>query len=171
MTPGTTLDGARIRKSLVLRLGVLFGVVAVVGLGFRASAADIKNRTVACSARAVTIVFDPNRSVVVRGRPAVLGSATFTAAEINPRCRTIPEPARFLVAGLGAAIGKKVTVRCAAPTPIRLHVNPITENAHVVGTNLLVGFGEQFKVIASAVLKNESAASRLYRSARHCRVT
>jgi hypothetical protein len=153
------------------RLAVLVAAVAVVAVGFRTGANAITTGTVACSTRSFIVVFDPKRSVSVRDSRSSLASASFTRASLSRTCKQTGEPKAFLDGGLGAEIRRKVTIQCIAPAPIRIHVNPITQDGSTVGSNLSVGVGTRLDVLVSAVLKNrgDPFASRVYLAPRHCR--
>jgi hypothetical protein len=160
----------------MLRVGVVlacFLAAATVALG--ASAPAVRTATAICSAHAFTIVFDPSRQAVVTDGEHVLASATFTSRVVSSRCRRVPEPKRYVGGGLGPEIRARTSFRCLANKPIRVHVNPIRNDAGaIVGSSLQVGIGtnSRLRVIASAILKNRGNpyASRVYRAAAYCKL-
>jgi hypothetical protein len=102
---------------------------------------------------------------------ARLGLASFTERWVSGACRRVSEPRAF-VGKLGPEVRRPLRLHCAASKPIRIRVNPISDDGAVVGTSFQVGFGDPLQVIASAILKNrgDPYASRIYRDRRYCRV-
>jgi hypothetical protein len=160
----------------MVRVAVLVALVA----GATAVAAGAGSRqgstaTAVCATHSFTMAFDPKRQAVVTDGRQVLASATFTSRAVSNRCRRVPEPKRYVNGGLGAEIRARTSFRCLATKPIRVHVNPIRNEAGaVVGTSLQVGIGSdaRLRVIASAILKNKGNpyASRVYRAATYCKL-
>jgi hypothetical protein len=131
--------------------------------------------TAVCGTHSFTVSFDPKRKAVVTDGQRVLASATFTSRVISSRCRRIGEPKRYVNAGLGGEIRSSTSFRCLTTKPIRVHVNPIRNDADaVIGSNLVVGIGtaSRLRVIVSAILKNKGDpyASRVYRAATYCKL-
>ena len=131
--------------------------------------------TAVCATHSFTMTFDPKRKAVVTDGVHVLASATFTSRAVSSRCRRVAEPKRFLDGGLGPEIRARTSFRCLANKPIRVHVNPIRNEAGaIVGTSLQAGIGTdaRLRVIASAILKNKGNpyASRVYRAATYCKL-
>jgi len=157
----------------MLRLAVAAIGVAVLAVGF-GSTAGVGTGTVACSTTSFAISFDPKQRAVVTSSGQVLASASFTSRSLGGACRRIAGPKRFLDGGLGAEIRRAISFRCAASEPIRIHVNPITDEAgKVVGSYLGVGIGTtKLRVIVSAILKNrgDPYASRVYRARSYCKL-
>jgi hypothetical protein len=160
----------------MLRLTAAAAAVAVAALavGF-GSSASVGTGTIACSTSSFSISFDPKRRVVVtNGDNEVLASASFTARSLGSVCKRVAEPKGFADGGLGPEIRKAISFRCAANAPIRIHVNPITDEAgKIVGSSLGVGIGApRLRVIVSAVLKNrgDPYASRVYRAKSYCKL-
>ena len=158
----------------MLRLAAAAVAVAAIAVGF-GSSGSIGTGTVACSTSGFSISFDPaHRVVVTSGDNKVLASASFTAASLGSQCKRVAEPTGYVNGGLGAEIRKAIAFRCLAGAPIRIHVNPITNEAgKIVGSNLGVGIGApRLRVIVSAVLKNrgDPYVSRVYRSRSYCKL-
>jgi len=156
------------------RLAAVAVAVAALAVGFSTSA-SIGTGTVACAMSSFSVSFDPARRVVVTsGDNKVLASASFTARSLGSECKRVAEPKGYADGGLGPEIRKTISFRCAANAPIRIHVNPITDEAgKIVGSNLSVGIGApRLRVIASAVLKNrgDPYASRVYRARSYCKL-
>jgi hypothetical protein len=131
--------------------------------------------TAVCATHSFTMAFDPKRRAVVTDGAQVLASASFTSRAVSSRCRRVAEPKRYLDGGLGAEIRARTSFRCLAARPIRVHVNPIRNDAGaIVGSSLQVGIGTnaRLRVIASAILKSrgDPYASRVYRSAAYCKL-
>ena len=131
--------------------------------------------TAVCTTQSFTMTFDPKRRAVVSDGTHVLASASFTSRAVSSRCRRVAEPKRFLDGGLGREIRARTSFRCLATKPIRVHVNPIRNDAGaIVGTSLQAGIGTdaRLRVIASAILKNKGDpyASRVYRAAAYCKL-
>ena len=131
--------------------------------------------TAVCVTHSFTMAFDPKRKAVVTDGAHVLASASFTSRIVSSRCRLVAEPERFADGGLGPAIRVRTSFRCLANKPIRVHVNPIRNDAGaIVGSSLQVGIGTnaRLRVIASAILKNKGNpyASRVYRAATYCKL-
>ena len=121
------------------------------------------------------MAFDPKRQAVVNDGAHVLASASFTSRTISSRCRRVAEPKRMVSAGLGGEIRGRTSFRCLTTQPIRVHVNPIRNDAGaIVGSSFQVGIGTDasLHVIASAILKNKGNpyASRVYRAATYCKL-
>jgi hypothetical protein len=153
-------------------------VVAAAAAGSAAAVAaapTLSTATAVCRTRSFTVAFDPKRMVVVTDGVHRLASATFTSRLISGRCRRVAEPRRYLDGGLGSEIRARTSFRCLATRPIRIHVNPIRNEAGaIVGSSLQVGIGSasRLRVIASAILKNKGDpyASRVYRAATYCKL-
>lgn len=131
--------------------------------------------TAVCAAHSFTMTFDPKRQAVVSDGTHVLASASFTSRAVSSRCRRVAEPKRYVDGGLGPEIRARTSFRCLADKPIRVHVNPIRNDAGaIVGSSLQVGIGTdaRLRVISSAILKNKgnSYASRVYRAAAYCKL-
>jgi hypothetical protein len=159
------------------RLVVLLAVAAAAAALVASVAGNpaLSTATAVCGTHSFAITFDPKRRVVVMDGTHTLASATFTSRAISSRCRRVREPKRFLDSGLGKAIRSRTSFRCLASQPIRVHVNPITnEQDAIVGSSLQVGIGtaSRLRVIVSAILKNKSSpyASRVYRAATYCKL-
>jgi hypothetical protein len=157
----------------MLRLAAAAVAVAALAAGF-VSSTNVGTGTIACSTRIFEVSFDPARRVVVTSGGEVLASATFTARSLGGTCRRIAEPKGFGDGGLGPEIRTATGFRCAAPAPVRIHVNPIRNGSgKMIGSNLSVGTGgPRLLVIVSAVLKNrgDSNASRIYRARSACKL-
>jgi hypothetical protein len=157
----------------MLRLTAAAVAVAALAVGF-GSGGGVGTGTVACGTNSFQISFDPKQRVVVTGDGKMLATASFTARSLGSACRRVAEPKAFLDGGLGAEIRRPISFRCAANEPIRIHVNPIRNDAGgIVGSSLSVGIGApRLKVIASAVLKNRGSpyASRVYRARSYCKL-
>ena len=158
----------------MLRLTAAVVAVAALAVGF-GSSGTVGTGTVACSTSSFSISFDPKRRVVVTSDDnKVLASTSFTARSLGSDCKRVAEPKGYADGGLGPEIRKTISFRCAANAPIRIHVNPITDEAgKIVGSNLSVGIGApRLRVIASAVLKNrgDPYASRVYRARSYCKL-
>src|SRR5205085_163476 len=148
-----TLLGAVARESRTASLVSLLVVLPIVFLGLvprevvpaagYGSSGSIGTGTVACSTSGFSISFDPaQRVVVTSGDNKVLASASFTAASLGSQCKRVAEPKGYVNGGLGPEIRKAIAFRCLAGAPIRIHVNPITNEAgKIVGSNLGVGIG------------------------------
>jgi hypothetical protein len=151
-------------------------VLAAVALAAPASSATTRlTATAVCASHSFTMTFDPKRKAVVTDGTQVLASGSFTSRAVSSRCRRVPEPKRFVDGGLGSEIRARTSFRCLANGPIRVHVNPIRNDAGaIVGTSLQAGIGTdaRLRVIASAILKNKGDpyASRVYRSATYCKL-
>jgi hypothetical protein len=153
-------------------------VVVLAALALAAPAASSTTgltATAVCASHSFTMTFDPKRKAIVTDGTHVLASASFTSRAVSSRCRRVPEPKRFVNGGLGSEIRARTSFRCLANGPIRVHVNPIRNDAGaIVGTSLQAGIGTdaRLRVIASAILKNKGNlyASRVYRSATYCKL-
>jgi hypothetical protein len=154
-------------------------VVALAAVGLAASSSSgsqqVSWATAVCSTHSFTMAFDPKRKAVVTDGAHVLASASFTSRAVSSRCRRVAGPRRFLDGGLGAEIRARTSFRCLTTRPIRVHVNPIRNEAGaIVGSSLQVGIGTdaRLRVIASAILKNKGNpyASRVYRAATYCKL-
>jgi hypothetical protein len=151
-------------------------LVALAAVGLAASSGSQgSTATAVCATRSFTMTFDPKRRAVVTDGTHVLASGSFTSRAVSSRCRRVREPKRFLDGGLGAEIRARTSFRCLATRPIRVHVNPIRNEAGaIVGTSLQAGIGTnaRLRVIASAILKSKGDpyASRVYRAARYCKL-
>ena len=151
-------------------------VLAALALAAPASSSTARlAATAVCASRSFTMTFDPKRRAFVTDGAHVLASASFTSRAVSSRCRRVREPKRFLVGGLGPEIRARTSFRCLATRPIRVHVNPIRNDAGaIVGTSLQAGIGTdaRLRVIASAILKNKGDpyASRVYRAAAYCKL-
>ena len=146
------------------------GTALAVGSGAR----TVGTATAVCATRAFTITFDPKRRAVVTDGQHVLASATFTSRAISGRCRRVPAPRRYVNGGFGGEIRRKISFRCQATQPIRVHVNPIRDDRdEIVGSSLGAGIGTatRLRVIVSVLLKNKGDpyASRVYRAAAYCK--
>ena len=131
--------------------------------------------TAVCATHSFTMTFDPKRKAFVTDGTHVLASGSFTSRAVSSRCRRVPEPKRFVNGGLGPKILARTSFRCLTTQPIRVHVNPIRNDAGaVIGSSLQVGIGTdaRLRVIASAILKNKGNpyASRVYRAATYCKL-
>ena len=160
----------------MVRAAVLVALAAA-GLGAAAASGSrqASTATAVCAAHSFTMAFDPKRRAVVTDGAHVLASATFTSRAVSGRCRRVAAPKRYLDGGLGAEIRARTSFRCLAAKPIRVHVNPIRNDAGaVVGSSLQVGIGTdaRLRVIASAILKSrgDPYASRVYRAAAYCKL-
>src|ERR1044072_2181238 len=160
----------------VRRVGYLT-LVALLAAASAATASSklahlIRTKTVACTAKVATISFDPRSGAEIRSGSALLGTASFTSAELSRACTSVPEPVGYVDPGLGSELRRAVGARCTSPNPLRLPVNAITEKGKSVGSNLLLGTGRRMTVIASAVLKNkgDAKASGIYIAHRYCRL-
>ena len=157
----------------MLRLAAATVAVAALAVGF-GSSGGVRTATVLCATSSFQISFDPKQRVVVTSGGKTLASASFTARTLGDACRRIPEPKGFTDGGLGPEIREKIAFRCAAPEPIKIHVNPIrNEPGKIVGSFLSVGIGApKMRVIASAVLKSrgDPYASRVYRARSYCKL-
>ena len=160
----------------MLRPAAAAVAVAALAAGFvsSSSSSTVVTGTVACSTRIFEVSFDPARRVVVTSGGKVLASATFTALTLGGSCRRVAEPKAFGDGGLGPEIRTATGFRCAAPAPVRIHVNAIRNTSgKIVGSNLSVGTGgPRLSVIVSAVLKNrgDPNASRIYRARSACKL-
>jgi hypothetical protein len=157
----------------MLRLAAAAVAVAALAVGF-GSTGGLRTGTVACPMNSFEVSFDPKRRVAITSEGKVLASASFTARSLGVTCRRVAEPKGFGDAGLGPEIRRATGFRCAASEPIRIHVNPIRNDAgELVGSNLSVGIGApRLRVIVSAVLKNrgDPYASRIYRARSYCKL-
>jgi ABC-type amino acid transport system permease subunit len=158
----------------MLRAAAAAVAIAALAVGFGSTTA-VRTGTVACSTNSFAISFDPKQRAVVTSSGQVLATASFTSRSLGSSCRRVSEPKRFSDGGLGAEIRRAISFRCAASQPIRIHVNPITNEAgdKIVGSSLSVGIGTtNLRVIASAVLKNrgDPYASRVYRARSYCKL-
>jgi hypothetical protein len=151
-------------------------VLAALALAAPASSSTTRlTATAVCASHSFTMTFDPKRKAFVSDGTHVLASGSFTSRAVSSRCRRVPEPKRFVGAGLGREIRARTSFRCLTNAPIRVHVNPIRNEAGaIVGTSLQAGIGTdaRLRVIASAILKNKGNpyASRVYRSATYCKL-
>jgi hypothetical protein len=152
-------------------------LVALAAMGFAASpgSRQVSTATAVCATHSFTMAFDPKRQVVVTDGAHVLASASFTSRVVSSRCRRVAEPKRFVDGGLGPKIRARTSFRCLANRPIRVHVNPVRNEAGaIIGSSLQVGIGTdaRLRVIASAILKNKGNpyASRVYRAATYCKL-
>ena len=159
----------------MVRAAVLVALAAA-GLGAAAPASrQVSTATAVCAAHSFTMAFDPKRRAVVTDGRHVLASATFTSRAVSSLCLRVAGPKRYLDGGLGAEIRARTSFRCLAAKPIRVHVNPIRNDAGgIVGSSLQVGIGTdaRLRVIASAILKSrgDPYASRVYRAAAYCKL-
>ena len=140
-----------------------------------AGAPAVSTATAVCGTHSFTMTFDPKRQASVSDGVHVLASVSFTSRTISSRCRRVAEPKRYVGGGLGSPIRARTSFRCLASKPIRVHVNPIRNDAGaIVGSSLQVGIGtaSRLRVIASAILKNKASpyASRVYRAAAYCKL-
>ena len=154
---------------------VLVVLAATAGLAAGAGSRQVSTATAVCASHSFTMAFDPKRQAVVSDGTHVLASATFTSRAVAGSCRRVPEPKRFVNGGLGPKILARTSFRCLATQPIRVHVNPIRNDAGaIVGSSLQAGIGTdaRLRVIASAILKNKGNpyASRVYRAATYCKL-
>ena len=151
-------------------------VLAALALAAPASSSTARlTATAVCATHSFTMTFDPKRKAFVTDGTHVLASGSFTSRAVSSRCRRVPEPKRFLDGGLGREIRARTSFRCLANKPIRVHVNPIRNEAGaIVGTSLQAGIGTdaRLRVIASAILKSKGDpyASRVYRAAAYCKL-
>ena len=155
----------------------VFVALAVGATAVAASAGSqkVSTATAVCATHSFTVSFDPKRQAVVTDGRNVLASATFASRAISSRCRRVPKPKSYLDGGLGSEIRARTTFRCLATKPIRVHVNPIRNDAGaVIGSSLQIGIGSaaRLRVIASVILKNKGdpSASRVYRAATYCKL-
>jgi hypothetical protein len=157
----------------MVRSAAVFVAAAAVAAGF-ASSGRLGTGTVACSTSSFLVSFDPTRRVVVSSSGRILASATFTTRSFGSACRRAAEPKAIVDGGLGSEIRSAVSFRCATSAPIRIHVNPIRNEAgKIVGSNLSVGTGsKRLNVVVSAILKNrgDPYASRVYRASSACKL-
>jgi len=157
----------------MLRTAAAAVAVAALAVGF-ASGARVGTGTVACSTSSFQVSFDPKQRVVVTSNGKILASADFTSRSLSSSCRRVAGPKQFVSGGLGSEIRRPLSFRCAASEPIRIHVNPITNEAGKrIGSSLGVGIGStRMRVIVSAILKNrgDPYASRVYRAAAYCKL-
>ena len=159
------------------RLAVVLAIVAVAA-GTSASsvgAPALGTATAVCAMHSFTMTFDPKRRAVISDDVGMLASATFTSREISNRCRRVREPKAYVDGGLGKEIRSRTSFRCLTTQPIRVHVNPIRNEAGaIVGSSIgaAIGTKARLRVIASAVLKNKGNpyASRVYRAATYCKL-
>jgi len=159
-----------VRAAVLVALAAA-GLAAAAGSGSR----QVSTATAVCATRSFTMTFDPKRKVFVTDGEHVLASGSFTSRAVSSRCRRVPEPKRFVNSGLGPEFRARTSFRCLANKPIRVHVNPIRNDAGaIVGTSLQVGIGTdaRLRVIASAILKNKGNlyASRVYQAAAYCKL-
>ena len=130
--------------------------------------------TAVCATHTFTMTFDPKRQAVVTDGTHVLASVSFRSRAVSSACRRVETPKRYDARGLGAGIRGRTSFVCRATLPIRVHVNPIRNDAGaIVGSNLGVGIGApRLRVIVSAVLKNrgDPYASRVYRARSYCKL-
>jgi hypothetical protein len=159
------------------RVLVVLAAAAVAALSSSSTGATplLLRATAVCATHSFTMAFDPKRQAVVTDGEHVLASATFTSRVVSSRCRRVAEPKRYVDRGLGPEIRARTSFRCLANKPIRVHVNPIRNDAGaIVGSSLQVGIGSdaRLRVIASAILKNRGSpyASRVYRAAAYCKL-
>ena len=151
-------------------------LVALAAVGLAASSGSQgSTATAVCATHSFTMTFDPKRRAFVTDGTHVLASGSFTARSVSSRCRRVREPKRFIDGGLGPEIRARTSFRCRAIRPIRVHVNPIRNEAGgIVGTSLQAGIGTdaRLRVIASAILKSKGDpyASRVYRAAKYCKL-
>jgi hypothetical protein len=165
-------------RAAVLAAAAVVGAsaaVAAAALPAGSGSRQVGTATALCTARSFTVAFDPKRRVVVTDGVHRLASATFTSRLISGRCRRVAGPRRYLDGGLGSQIRARTSFRCLATRPIRIHVNPIRNDAGaIVGSSLQVGIGSasRLRVIASAILKNKGNpyASRVHRAATYCKL-
>jgi hypothetical protein len=155
----------------------VFVALAVGATAVAASAGSrqVSTVTAVCATHSFTVSFDPKRQAVVSDGRNTLASVSFTSRSVSSRCRRVAAPKRYLGGRLGAEIRVRTSFRCLATKPIRVHVNPIRNDAGaVVGSSLQVGIGSEarLRVIASAILKNKGDpyASRVYRAATYCKL-
>jgi hypothetical protein len=158
----------------MVRAAVLV-VLGAAGFVAGSGAREVSTATAVCASRSFTMAFDPKRQAVVSDGTRVLASASFTSRAVSGSCRRVPAPKRYVGGGLGAPIRARTSFRCLANKPIRVHVNPIRNDAGaIVGSSLQVGIGTdaRLRVIASAILKNKGdpQASRVYRAAAYCKL-
>jgi hypothetical protein len=157
----------------MLRTAAAAVAVAALAVGFTSSS-RVATGTVACSTSSFQISFDPKNRVVVTSSGKVLASADFVSRSLGSSCRRVGDPKQFVNGGLGSEIRSAASFRCAASEPIRIHVNPITDEAGKrIGSSLGVGIGTtRMRVIVSAILKNrgDPYASRVYRAAAYCKL-
>lgn len=154
---------------------VVVVALAAVGLAAGSGSQQGSRATAVCASHSFTMTFDPKRRAFVTDGTHVLASGSFTSRAVSSRCRPVREPKRFLDGGLGPEIRARTSFRCLANKPIRVHVNPIRNEAGaIVGTSLQAGIGTdaRLRVIASAILKSKGDpyASRVYRAARYCKL-
>jgi hypothetical protein len=151
-------------------------VLAAAVLAAPASSSTLRQTaTAVCASHSFTMTFDPKQKAFVSDGTHVLASASFTSRAVSSRCRRVAEPKRFVDGGLGPPIRAGTSFRCLATKPLRVHVNPIRNEAGaIVGSSLQVGIGTdaRLRVIASAILKNKGNpyASRVYRAATYCKL-
>jgi hypothetical protein len=153
--------------------GVVLVVLGAAGLVAGSGVREVSTATAVCAAHSFTMTFDPKRRAVASDGVHVLASASFRSRFVSGRCRRVAEPRDYVYSGLGAPIRARTSFRCLAAKPIRVHVNPIRNNAGaVVGSGLWVGIGSPFRIIAYAILKNKGVpgASRVYRAAVYCKL-
>jgi hypothetical protein len=156
-------------------LAVLAAAAVAAAASSSVAGAPAPQTTAACTTRSFVMTFDPKRQAVVTDGTHVLASVTFRSRSVSSRCRHVGTPKRYDPRGLGAEIRRRISFRCLANEPIRVHVNPIRgESGAIVGGNLVVGIGSdaRLRVIASAVLKNKGDpyASSVYRAAAYCKL-
>jgi hypothetical protein len=159
-----------VRAAVLVALAAA-GLAAAAGSGSR----QVSTATAVCATHSFTMTFDPKRKALVTDGTHVLASGSFTSRAVSGRCRRVPEPKRFVNGGLGPGIRARTSFRCLANKPIRVHVNPIRNDAGaIIGTSLQAGIGTdaRLRVIASAILKNKGNpyASRVYRAATYCKL-
>ena len=159
------------------RLVVVLAVAAAAAAGSAsvAGAPALSEATAACATHSFTIAFDPKHRAVLTDGAHVLASVSFTSRFISGRCRRVPDPNRYYSGGFGVGIGTRTSFRCLSSKPIRVHVNPIRNDAGaVVGSSLQVGIGTdaRLRVIASATLSRKGGrySSRVYRAATYCKL-
>jgi hypothetical protein len=154
---------------------LLAASAAVAAVGFASGGSPLGTATAVCPVTSFTVAFDPKRQVVVASGGRLLARASFERRILGRACRRVRQPKAFRDGGLGREIRRALGFRCAASAPIRVHVNPIRDGDHpgrFVGSALVVGIGDPFRTIVSAVLKNrgDPKASRLYRAAAYCKL-
>jgi hypothetical protein len=159
-----------VRAAVLAAVGAAAAIAVAAGSGAR----SVGTATAVCGTRAFTMAFDPKARAVVTDGQHVLATVTFASRAISSRCRRVAEPKRLTDGGLGGEIRMKVSFRCQATRPIRIHVNPIRNDRNaIVGSSLSVGIGTatRLRVIASAILKSKGNpyASRVYRAAAYCK--
>ncbi len=139
-------------------------------LGVEPEKSEIPDVVVSCDAREVRVAFDPAKGAVVATGEIVLGSATYDSGAVGETCRRIrrgsfapDEPLRVSYEPVDAV--------CTAPRDVDIDLHPILngDTGRILGSNLIVWYGEPARMLFSAVLK--PGGPRAYYDAERCRAS